>query len=330
MKPDETVTKSPLDKPLFQLTEDDISQLTREDCRRYLINKGMRRPSWNKSQAIEQVISLKTLLEPKPEFHTTTDIPKKVVFSHPVARNENVSCREKEFPKPDTSTDVPVQVPDNNTCSSRNSTNRLAGQMTIFYCGKVNVYDVIPAEKALAVMQLAASNVHVPQDSPPAGTASSQSFACQLQAACIRSGLAFPSTASASLHNVVAENSQHYKEDVTLCREVEPEGPISRKASVQRYLEKRKDRGRLKNKRKIGVSTSLEMYLNHQVRDQYPNEQSSQSRACSPPHPRPPHTPTRSNSVENQAKNFVFPIDLNENGKLQIYLVPNMLYKLRR
>ncbi|KAI3979800.1 hypothetical protein MKX01_013895, partial [Papaver californicum] len=76
MKPGETtLIRSTLDKPLQQLTEDDISQLTREDCRRYLIEKklfffcpymyssGMRRPSWNKSQAIEQVISLKSLLE---------------------------------------------------------------------------------------------------------------------------------------------------------------------------------------------------------------------------------------------------------------------------
>lgn len=33
--------KSVLDKPLHQLTEDDISQLTREDCRRYLKEKGL-------------------------------------------------------------------------------------------------------------------------------------------------------------------------------------------------------------------------------------------------------------------------------------------------
>lgn len=93
-------TTSLLDKPLHQLTEDDISQLTREDCRRYLKQKGlhpsggclvyfigvlvcvcvcvfldglfdadtgMRRPSWNKSQAIQQVVMLKALLEPTPD-----------------------------------------------------------------------------------------------------------------------------------------------------------------------------------------------------------------------------------------------------------------------
>ncbi|XP_050118271.1 uncharacterized protein LOC126595918 isoform X13 [Malus sylvestris] len=62
-----TTFRSILEKPLNQLTEDDISQLTREDCRKYLKEKGMRRPSWNKSQAIQQVISLKALLEPNDD-----------------------------------------------------------------------------------------------------------------------------------------------------------------------------------------------------------------------------------------------------------------------
>lgn len=40
MTPEESISKSILEKPLHQLTEDDISQLTREDCRRYLKDKG--------------------------------------------------------------------------------------------------------------------------------------------------------------------------------------------------------------------------------------------------------------------------------------------------
>uniref|UniRef100_A0A7N0TLQ7 Uncharacterized protein n=1 Tax=Kalanchoe fedtschenkoi TaxID=63787 RepID=A0A7N0TLQ7_KALFE len=70
MSSGDSTPRSALDKPLHQLTEDDISQLTREDCRRYLKEKGMRRPSWNKSQAIQQVISLKALLEPTPDSVT--------------------------------------------------------------------------------------------------------------------------------------------------------------------------------------------------------------------------------------------------------------------
>ncbi|KAE9460626.1 hypothetical protein C3L33_07465, partial [Rhododendron williamsianum] len=40
MSTEETVSRSTLDKPLHLLTEEDISQLTREDCRRYLKEKG--------------------------------------------------------------------------------------------------------------------------------------------------------------------------------------------------------------------------------------------------------------------------------------------------
>lgn len=37
---DTTAVKPTLEKPLNELTEDDIAQLTREDCRRYLKEKG--------------------------------------------------------------------------------------------------------------------------------------------------------------------------------------------------------------------------------------------------------------------------------------------------
>ncbi|KAF5189385.1 Tify 4b [Thalictrum thalictroides] len=338
MRPEETISRSPLDKPLFQLTDEDISQLTREDCRRFLREKGMRRPSWNKSQAIEQVICLKTLLEPITESDTNaagfrqkslvsrlenyTQVPSNekrkaanVKISAPANETASINSGNPADIHGDVSCGAHVSVPDNNTIASRNMnpTNGLVGQMTIFYCGKVNVYDGMPTEKAHAIMQLAGSHINVPEDSSPAGTAVIQSFACKLQAASIRHGLAFPSAASPLLHNVVAETSQHCREEVTVSREVEPEGPMSRKASVQRYLEKRKDRVRFKNKRKIESSSSLEMFLNHQLGDQYLNEQSSQSRACSPSQPRPPHTPTRCSSVENQVKNVVFSIDLNNN-----------------
>lgn len=43
MPPEETAVKSPLEKPLHLLTEDDIAQVTREDCRRYLKEKGVGR-----------------------------------------------------------------------------------------------------------------------------------------------------------------------------------------------------------------------------------------------------------------------------------------------
>lgn len=42
-----TGDKSLLDKPLHHLTEDDIAQITREDCRRYLKEKGKRQKKLN-------------------------------------------------------------------------------------------------------------------------------------------------------------------------------------------------------------------------------------------------------------------------------------------
>lgn len=130
LKPGEPVYRSPLDKPLSELTEEDISQLTREDCRKYLKDKGpifplplpflylhyctyssalkkkkrnvgekkklrtrvrlclfrtgMRRPSWNKSQAIQQVISLKTLFESRPDSgDAAAGIRQKIASSEP-------------------------------------------------------------------------------------------------------------------------------------------------------------------------------------------------------------------------------------------------------
>ncbi|KAL5712447.1 Protein TIFY 4B-like isoform X1 [Ranunculus cassubicifolius] len=324
MKTDEPDTQSLLYKPISQLTEEDIAQLTREDCRKFLRDKGMRRPSWNKSQAIEQVISLKTLLEPRTEsenqaeriqvsrLENSAQLPlseKKNVgdLQISVSASESGSGQRRGSPVGDVAS-VTETAPDR----SPNLTKGQLGQMTIFYCGKVFVYDSVPSDKALTIMQIASSNTTMPQDSPASGNAPVQPFACQLQVASIRSGLTFSSGVSPSMH-VVTEFSQQYRDAVALTRDVEPEGPQSRKASVQRYLEKRKDRGRFKIKRKGESSSNLEMYLNHhQLRDQNPNEQSSQSRGSSPPQPRPPHTPTRCSSVDNQPpKNAALSIDLN-------------------
>ncbi|OVA05394.1 Tify [Macleaya cordata] len=332
MTPGETILRSPLDKPLGQLTEDDISQLTRDDCRRYLKEKGMRRPSWNKSQAIEQVISLKSLLETPTESDTPDELRPNISVPRPsnpgqlssntvpstekvtttatntdfqvsVSANESVSFRRKDPPKPAVSGDVSCRPPvsDNNTTPPRSAhvTNVPASQMTIFYCGKVNVYDGMPADKARVIMQIAASPMHLLQDTISAGTSAVAPFPCRLQAA--------------SARPAITETSRQYGEEGTVSRDAEPEGPASRKASLQRYLEKRKDRGRFKIKKKIGgSSSSLEMYLNHQMRGQNPNEQSSHSGTCSPPQPRPPRTPARCNSFENQPNIIDLSFDLND------------------
>ncbi|KAI3801027.1 hypothetical protein L1987_29127 [Smallanthus sonchifolius] len=94
-------TLSPLDKPLHLLTEDDISQVTREQCRQYLKQKGMRRPSWNKSQAIQQVIMLKSLLEPTPD---SDGCSRKLHITH--RQQETLTTRIQKG----TSTDTEVSV----------------------------------------------------------------------------------------------------------------------------------------------------------------------------------------------------------------------------
>ncbi|KAK2987143.1 hypothetical protein RJ640_019703 [Escallonia rubra] len=211
MSPEETAANSPLDKPLHQLTEDDISQLTREDCRRYLKEKGMRRPSWNKSQAIQQVISLKTLLEPPPPPDSAAGTRRSRYIPRPenpllvtnkgtgadteasVSAEESVPDRRKDSDTPVLSGDLscPLVAPDIDSVPPRitgvtDVPVTPVGQMTIFYSGKVNVYDDMPADKARAIMQLAASPLH--QEAPNYGITTGQPLPCHLRATSVKVG----------------------------------------------------------------------------------------------------------------------------------------------
>ncbi|KAK1428330.1 hypothetical protein QVD17_17163 [Tagetes erecta] len=272
-----TSTISPLDKPLHLLTEDDISQLTREDCRRYLKQKGMRRPSWNKSQAIQQVIMLKALLEPSPD-------------SDDGGRKHYITSRQQQTPatrvQKGTSADTEISLSaEESVPGQRNDTEKsdvlgdndsappgiigveeTKGQMTIFYNGKVNVYDDIPADKAQALFQLAASPLLFSHEDPVDGN--------MLHPPSINVGRDFPPVLSPILQTGrMADNHRLHKEESNIFREDNSvrmtdnhrlhreemsrednsaEGSASRKASVQRYLEKRKDR--FKSKRKSGAT----------------------------------------------------------------------------
>lgn len=64
----------------------------------------------------------------------------------------------------------------------------------------------------------------------------------------------------------------------------------------------------------MGVMTSLETYLNHQVRTQTPNGISSRSNTSSPPQHGLPQA--LSSSVDNQLKSAGLAVDLNDKGKL--------------
>ncbi|KAA0057453.1 hypothetical protein IC582_010192 [Cucumis melo] len=322
--------RSILDKPLNQLTEDDISQLTREDCRKYLKEKGMRRPSWNKSQAIQQVISLKALLEPcddsgagalrkvvvSPRINSNQgDSPKEPSDDAQVTMSVDESAYSNVETAKSTPEDPPVE-PENNVTSPRDQydTNGVDGQMTIFYCGKVNVYDGVPPDKAWAIMHLAASPIHFPQNHPLSGTAACQSPPCLLQTSSDRDDF-FPPSATI-YRNVNTEKlgehpqqQQHAKG--TSMRDSDVEGLASRKVSLQRYLEKRKDRGRLKNKKNTGLSSpSLEGYMNHQMRTHISNKNLGQIVTSS-------LSPTGvakafvGGPADNQPKLACFSVDLN-------------------
>ncbi|OAY49765.1 protein TIFY 4B [Manihot esculenta] len=334
MQPGETISRSPLDKPIHQLTEDDISQLTREDCRRYLKEKGMRRPSWNKSQAVQQVISLKTLLEATPDTRRKLYIPRPD-NPHRAPANSSVSVKETSpdkqisaspeepvpFPrhdptKHDSHVDLPARLvaTDNDSVSPRIKTtaNEPVGQMTIFYCGKVNIYDDVPRDKAQAIMQLAAYplsfSLETSSDTVPAlWPIPSRLESPGVKAAPISPMLIFPALQTGK----VADNCELPREESNMSHEDSLEGPASRKASVQRYLEKRKDR--FKNKRKVAMpsSASSDMNFNYREGDQFSNDQWNLSGAFSSPQPRPPQMPTQCSSVENTAKHSYLPADLN-------------------
>ncbi|PON54439.1 Tify domain containing protein [Parasponia andersonii] len=306
----ETVSRSPLEKPLHQLTEDDISQLTREDCRRYLKQKGMRRPSWNKSQAIQQVISLKALLETTSSSDSNAADPL-LQNGHPsdsdplepppgmsvLEEEESVPNRSNDSPKPVDPSHISAQMtaPQNDTVSPRmvEVTNEPIEQMTVFYSGKVSVYDDISGDKARIIMQLAASPLFLPHAAPSDVITALCPSQCHLQASGVKLGPASPTMIFPRLQT---EKNEFHREGSNKTLEDNPEALTSRKASVQRYLEKRKDR--FKHKRKVAVPSSagLDIYLNHVVEDQNPNQQLNRSDAYSPSLPRPPQpqTPTRS------------------------------------
>ncbi|KAK9281064.1 hypothetical protein L1049_003957 [Liquidambar formosana] len=317
-------------------------------CLRWILSslygEGMRRPSWNKSQAIQQVISLKALLEtpsdseagdragPRKKLYIPRpEIPHRVPLASAatekgtgddsricVSAEESVPYRRQDPPNSDFSGDMPGRIAsavDNDSVSPRTTgcaTKGPIGQMTIFYCGKVNVYDDVPHDKAQALMQLAASPLHLPQDAPCDGITALRPNACHLQHASVQVGPSSPMAIFQTLQTVkMTENSQLLKEESNILHEDNLEGPTSRKESVRRYLEKRKDR--FKSKRKVGMPSppSLDIYLNHRAGDQILNEQSNRGDACSPSQPRPPQTPKRCSSVENMTKNANLSAGLN-------------------
>ncbi|KAG7542913.1 Tify domain [Arabidopsis thaliana x Arabidopsis arenosa] len=282
--------KSILAKPLKLLTEEDISQLTREDCRKFLKDKGMRRPSWNKSQAIQQVLSLKALFEPGDD--SGAGILRKILVSQPAnpPREDDGPCQRRDSPKSAEfsggSAQFAAEKDTCNTLSPRSpaETSVLVGPMTIFYSGKVNVYDGVPPEKARSIMHFAANTIDFPENGIVASSRMiSKRISKEKMVGLPRNGL----------------------ENANSSRDSDMEGQANRKVSLQRYREKRKDRKFSKTKKAPGVaSSSLEMFLNLQPRM---NAAYSQNLGCT-------GSPLQSESPESQTKSPNLSVDLNREG----------------
>ncbi|KAJ0974084.1 hypothetical protein J5N97_016049 [Dioscorea zingiberensis] len=324
MNAGDSTARMVLDKPLCELTEEDIAQLTREDCRRYLREKGMRRPSWNKSQAIQQVISLKALLEPQPSDAATdpalpirpkppplVSIPPK----EPMIDSPSPFRRRDPIPPALIPNDAPPRPqlagrdeisPENGCLATRFVPHVPAGQMTIFYGGNVCVFDGVPPDKARAIMQLAASrdDHETLQPGPPVQSNRLAPFRSPFR----------PGPPPFTCHAGRLPPYVEERERVPARENELPDCPTSRKASLQRYLEKRKDR--CKGKRVLGgLSSSMElMYLSQRFKAHVPNEHSGRSDISSPNQPRPPSTPGRYSSIENRSQKLQISFDLNDDA----------------
>lgn len=321
--PGMTSVRSILEKPLHELTEDDISQITREDCRRYLKEKGMRRPSWNKSQAIQQVICLKSLLEPSLKSSSAATAAPTPKGSPPLPENLPTRLSAPNCATSNSPNSVKEQSPtgagapllastddggllrgahlsnsdpsgelecgqvtvDSKAVSLRNVdvTDMPAGQMTIFYSGKVNVYDGVSAEKAQAIMHLAASPFPFSEDDPVEGNSARWVIPDHLTTANVSFNVVTPDAtiSPATRAGKIKGYVQSFRQEVNMLHDQDMEGHANRQVSLQRYLEKRKDRGRFKSRKRVGSSSGLEMYWNHQLTGRFIDGQQSWSSTSS-------------------------------------------------
>ncbi|KAG6516800.1 hypothetical protein ZIOFF_027280 [Zingiber officinale] len=349
-----------LEKPLAELTEEDIAQLTREDCRRFLKANGMRRPSWNKSQVIQQAISLKALREGRPgcdDCPAGGEIRRKCVpacgqqpqgspedsFLPREARRLLSSPKEKapyrrrdpisllQYSAGSPTSRIPIAMGDHADTLSENrflsarTTAELpvAAQMTIFYDGTANGYDGVTcdqlppsASQTKAVLDLAAGTAcfdDVPRPVPPAQPLAYSrlpGFPTPSVPPRLSGPLSFLAANGMSGHHA-ADGA----EDGRTPRETETDGGTNRKASLQRYLEKRKDR--FKGKKILGgptYSCSEKMYFNENFRCPNPIDFTNLNMTSLSPttQHQAPHSPA--GCLENQGRAGRFLIDLNVDG----------------
>ncbi|KAJ8466975.1 hypothetical protein OPV22_029527 [Ensete ventricosum] len=332
----EIMPRSPLDKPLAELTQGDIAQLTRDDARRFLKSKGMRRPSWNKSQAIQQVISLKGLLEGTPGcdncpagvgiFQKSSPPPARVFplqdssppaakyggGSQPPAKELSPYRRRDPIPPSYSAGADPRPLPEVRCLFPRATAELPEGQMTIVYDGVVNVYDGLPLDQARAVLELAASAVCFDDLIGPVSPAFRPTSGLpELVPTAPSLAKTFPVAASGR----VAHHTAGGLEEPRGTRPAEPDSATSRKASLQRYLEKRKDRFKAKKLIKGSTSSNMEMmYFSQKLKFPNLNELTTLDDTSFSTLFQQPQSPGRCSCGENQVQSEKFFIDLNGDG----------------
>ncbi|XP_065050875.1 protein TIFY 4B-like isoform X1 [Musa acuminata AAA Group] len=337
----EIVPRSPLEKPLAELTERDIAQLTREDARRFLKSKGMRRPSWNKSQAIQQVISLKALLEgtpgcddcpagvgifqkssppPAPVFPLQQDSsppsPKDGGGSQLPAKESSPFRRRDPIPPSYSAGAEPHPLPEIRCLFPRATAELPAGQMTIVYDGVVNVYDDLPMDQARAVLELAASAVCFDDLTRPVSPAFRPTSVVPEQGpVSVPTAPSLAKTFPVAASGRVAHHAAGGLEEPRGTRPAEPDSATSRKASLQRYLVKRKDRFKAKKLLKGSTSSNMEMmYFSQKLKFPNPNELTTLDDTSFSALFQQPQSPGKCSSGENQVQREKFFIDLNGDG----------------
>ncbi|URE29702.1 leaf development [Musa troglodytarum] len=336
----EIMPRSPLDKPLAELTERDIAQLTREDARRFLKSKGMRRPSWNKSQAIQQVISLKALLEgtpgcddcpagvgifqkssppPAPVFplqDSSPPSPKDGGGSQPPAKEPSPYRRRDPIPPSFSAGADPRPLPEIRCLFPRATAELPAGQMTIVYDGVVNVYDGLPMDQARAVLELAASAVSFDDVTGPVSPAfRPTSVLPELGPVSVPTVPSLAKTVLVAASGRVAHHAAGGLAEPRGTPPAEPASATSRKGSLQRYMEKRKDRFKAKKLLKGSTSSNMEMmYFSRKLKFPNLNELTTPNDTSFSALFQQPQSPGRCSSGENQVQREKFFIDLNGAG----------------
>lgn len=162
-------------------------------------------------------------------------------------------------------------------------------------------------------MHLAASPHQFSHDEPNGGNSTHWSSQCQLPTSSVKINVSNQDGAApqSMLQGKMAEPIQHFRSDGSNFYEQDVEGQTNRQVSLQRYFEKRKDRGKFKMKRKTGSSPSgLEMYLNHQMRMPVINGQTTRNDTS--PRSQLGIPCSSYGFVEKEQKNHGLSVDLND------------------